>query len=338
MARKLVAAFDDPRHKRLAETLPPERRRVRDIRKMSNQSAKRFVVVAMYHFVGLDDFADLKPPLLELCVDNGLMGTILLAREGLNGTIAGPHAGIDKLLAYLRSDPRFEHLRHKESYTNDPPFRRMKVRLKREIVTMGVPDTDPGELCGERVDAKRWNELLQDPDVLTIDTRNAYECDIGTFENAISPNTETFREFPKFADAELDPQKHRKIAMFCTGGIRCEKATNYLMKQGFEEVYHLDGGILKYLETVAKDESLWRGECFVFDDRVAVDENLAPGSYIQCYACRRPVSETDRLSEQYEIGVSCPHCYGKHSAEKISGLKERQKQMDLAERREELDD
>ena len=300
---------------------------------MSAQSENKFVVVAMYHFVRLDDFEDMKPPLQALCVENGLMGTILLAREGLNGTIAGPREGIDTLLSHLRADSRFETLRYKESYTDKAPFRRMKVRLKREIVTMGVPDTDPGEICGERVDAKRWNELLQDPEVLTIDTRNEYECDIGSFENAISPGTETFREFPKFVDEELDPQKHRKVAMFCTGGIRCEKATNYLMKQGFEEVYHLDGGILKYLETVDKEKSLWRGECFVFDDRVAVDENLAPGSYAQCYACRRPLSDADRESPLYVIGVSCPHCDGKHSAEKIAGLKERQRQFELDKRR-----
>lgn len=304
---------------------------------MTGQEKNQLVLVAMYHFVGLDDFEEMKPPLQELCIANGLMGTILLAREGLNGTIAGPREGIDTLLSHLRADTRFKTLRYKESYTDKPPFRRMKVRLKREIVTMGVPDTDPGALCGERVDAKRWNELIQDPDVLTIDTRNEYEVDIGTFENAISPGTETFREFPKFVDTELDPQKHRKVAMFCTGGIRCEKATNYLMKQGFEEVYHLDGGILKYLETVDKEESLWRGECFVFDDRVAVDENLAPGSYAQCYACRRPLSEADRESPLYEIGVSCPNCHGKHSAVKIAGLKERQRQIDIAKRRKEED-
>jgi len=267
---------------------------------MSRQPENAAVVVAMYHFVDLDDFAALKPPLLDVCVANGLKGTILLAREGLNGTVSGSRTGIDALLAFLKADPRFETLRHKESYAEAAPFRRMKVRLKREIVTMGVPDTDPGALCGERVDAKRWNDLIQDPDVLTIDTRNAFECAIGTFENAISPNTTSFREFPNFVDTELDPKKHRKIAMFCTGGIRCEKATNYLMKQGFEEVYHLDGGILKYLETVDKDESLWRGECFVFDDRVAVDENLAPGDHTLCYGCRMPLSEADRASPHYQ--------------------------------------
>ena len=304
---------------------------------MTAQSENSFVVIATYHFVGLDDFEDMKPPLLDLCLENDLMGTILLAREGLNGTIAGPRMGVDNLLDYLRADERFKTLRYKESYTDKAPFRRMKVRLKREIVTMGVPDTDPGALCGERVDAKRWNELVKDPDVLTIDTRNAYECDIGTFENAISPNTETFREFPNFVDEKLDPQKHRKVAMFCTGGIRCEKATNYLMKQGFEEVYHLDGGILKYLETVDKEESLWQGECFVFDDRVAVDENLAPGSYAQCYACRRPLSDADRVSPHYQIGVSCPHCHGTHSDQKIAGLKERQRQIEMAMSRENQD-
>ncbi len=305
---------------------------------MAIQTPPHHTVAAMYHFVGLDDFAEMKAPLLEVCQANGVMGTILLAREGVNGTIAGSRAGIDAVLGYLRSDPRLAGLRHKESFADAPPFRRMKVRLKREIVTMGVPDTDPGELTGERVDAARWNALIQDPDVLTIDTRNDYECAIGTFENAISPNTGTFREFPKFADTELDPKKHRKIAMFCTGGIRCEKATNYLMKQGFEEVYHLDGGILKYLETVDPAESLWRGECFVFDDRVAVDANLAPGSYIQCYACRRPLSDADRASPQYELGVSCPLCHGQLSDAKIEGLKERQKQMELAERRDQQDD
>ena len=304
---------------------------------MSIQSENAAVVVAMYHFVGLDDFAALKPPLLDVCLANGLKGTILLAREGLNGTVSGSRAGIDALLAFLKTDPRFETLRHKESYAETAPFRRMKVRLKREIVTMGVPDTDPGTLCGERVDAKRWNDLIQDPDVLTIDTRNAFECAIGTFENAISPNTTSFREFPNFVDTELDPQKHRKIAMFCTGGIRCEKATNYLMKQGFEEVYHLDGGILKYLETVDKDESLWRGECFVFDDRVAVDENLAPGDHTLCYGCRMPLSEADRASPHYQGGVSCPHCHGTHSAAKLAGLQERQRQMDLAKARKDGD-
>lgn len=305
---------------------------------MNSQSETGYVVVAMYHFVGLDDFAQMKPPLLALCTAQGLVGTILLAREGLNGTVAGPRAGIDMLLSHLRADSRFKTLRYKESFTDTAPFRRMKVRLKREIVTMGVPDTDPGTLSGERVDAKRWNELVRDPEVLTIDTRNAYECDIGTFENAIFPDTSSFREFPDFVDARLDPQKHPRIAMFCTGGIRCEKATNYLMRQGFKEVYHLDGGILKYLETVDRGESLWHGECFVFDERITVDENLAPGSYVQCHACGCPLSEADRESPHYQVGVSCHRCHGKHGSEKISGLKERQRQYDLADRRKDRSD
>lgn len=305
---------------------------------MSNPSEKTTVVVAMYHFVTLDDIEALKPRLLHVCVQNQIKGTILLAHEGLNGTVAGPRTGMDALLEFLKADPRFETLQHKESFAASPPFRRMKVRLKREIVTMGVPDTDPNKLCGERVDAKRWNDLITDPEVLTIDTRNDFECAIGTFKNAISPNTRSFREFPHFVDTQLDSQKHRKIAMFCTGGIRCEKATNYLLKQGFEEVYHLDGGILKYLETVDKDESLWSGECFVFDERVSVDENLAPGNYISCFGCRMPLSEADLASPHYQLGVSCPHCYGKHSAAKVAGLKERQKQMDLAEARKDGDD
>jgi UPF0176 protein len=305
---------------------------------MSSKSENSAVVVAMYHFVGLDDFEALKPLLLDVCVENDLKGTILLAREGLNGNVSGSRTGIDALLSFLMADHRFKTLQHKESYAGAAPFRRMKVRLKREIITMGVPNTDPGALCGERVDAKRWNDLIQDPDVLTIDTRNAYECAIGTFENAVSPNTTSFRQFPNFVDTALDPQKHRRIAMFCTGGIRCEKATNYLIKRGFDKVYHLDGGILKYLETVDKDESLWRGECFVFDDRVAVDENLAPGGHTQCYACRMPVGVEDRASPHYQIGVSCPHCHGKHSVEKIARLQERHRQMDMAQPRKDRGD
>lgn len=300
---------------------------------MNNSAANPYVVVAMYHFVRLDDFAQMKQPLLDLCVANGIVGTILLAREGLNGTVAGQRAGVDALLSYLRSDSRLSTLRHKESFTDAPPFRRMKVRLKREIVTMGVPDTDPGEVCGERVDAERWNALVRDPDVLTIDTRNAYEVEIGTFQNAVSPGTRSFREFPAFVDTHLDPQKHPKVAMFCTGGIRCEKATNYLIRQGFKDVFHLDGGILKYLETVDRDESLWRGECYVFDERVAVNTDLEPGSYHQCHACGHALSPEDRESPDYEVGVSCHNCHGTLDADRIASLRERQRQYELAEQR-----
>ncbi|MBT6273059.1 MAG: rhodanese-related sulfurtransferase, partial [Chromatiales bacterium] len=249
----------------------------------------RVVVVAMYHFARLDGFESLKAPLLDLCLENGIKGTVLLATEGINGTISGTREAVDIVLGYLRSDARLAGLTHKESYVAGLPFHRMKVKLKQEIVTMGVPGTDPTELNGQRVDAQAWNELICDPNVLVIDTRNEYEHGIGTFENAVSPQTETFREFPEYVQRELHPDQHTKIAMFCTGGIRCEKASNYLLSQGFPEVYHLDGGILRYLDTVEPDKSLWQGECFVFDDRVAVDANLAQGSYTQCSACRRPL-------------------------------------------------
>jgi UPF0176 protein len=296
---------------------------------MSSQLESQIVVVAMYQFVQLDDFMDLKPPLLETCVKNGLMGTILLAREGLNGTIAGTQVGVDNFLSYIITEPRFKTMGYKLSYAETPPFQRMKVKLKREIVTMGVPDTDPGNLSGRRVNGREWNELLKDPNVLIIDTRNIYEYEVGTFENAISSETETFREFPKFVDTRLDPQKNKKIAMFCTGGIRCEKASNYMIKKGFKEVYHLDGGILQYLKTVDKKESLWQGECFVFDDRVTVGEELVPGSCVLCHACRRPLSKSDLNSTLYEVGVSCHHCHGKHGAKKIAGLRERQRQYEM---------
>ena len=290
----------------------------------------KFLVVAFYHFVRLDDVETLRNALLEICSDNCLIGTILIAEEGLNATIAGKRNGIDNLLSYLASDNRFINLVYKESHSDKRPFKRLRVKRKREIVSMGVPDTDPKSLSGIKVDAQKWNELLKDPRVLTIDTRNEYEFEIGSFKGALSPGTGTFREFPKFVDSNLDPEKHTKVAMFCTGGIRCEKASNYLLKQGFKEVYHLDGGILKYLETVDQNESLWVGECFVFDDRVTINKALAPGSYSQCSACRRPLSDSDRESSKFEQGISCPYCYGKISIEKLSSLKERQRQYELA--------
>ena len=290
----------------------------------------KFLVVAFYHFVRLDDVETLRNSLLEICSDNCLIGTILIAEEGLNATIAGKRNGIDNLLSYLASDNRFINLVYKESHSDKRPFKRLRVKRKREIVSMGVPDTDPKSLSGIKVDAQKWNELLKDPRVLTIDTRNEYEFEIGSFKGALSPGTGTFRQFPKFVDSNLDPEKHTKVAMFCTGGIRCEKASNYLLKQGFKEVYHLDGGILKYLETVDQNESLWVGECFVFDDRVTINKALAPGSYSQCSACRRPLSDSDRESSKFEQGISCPYCYGKISIEKLSSLKERQRQYELA--------
>jgi UPF0176 protein len=265
--------------------------------------SQKIVVAAMYKFVHLPDFRVLREKLVQVCEKQSLKGTLLLAEEGINGTVAGGREGIDNLLCFLKQDSRFSDLEHKESFVSQMPFYRMKVRLKKEIVTMGVPDTDPNQLNGAKVDYKEWNELISDPDVLVIDTRNEYECEIGTFKNAISPNTKTFREFPEFVNNELDSEKHKKIAMFCTGGIRCEKATNYLLKQGYEDVYHLNGGILKYLEEVKQEENLWQGDCFVFDGRVAVDKNLEQGNYEQCFACRMPLSKEELQSEEYEKGI-----------------------------------
>jgi UPF0176 protein len=295
-----------------------------------SQNPAPVVVCALYHFVTLDDHAALQAPLLRLMQEQGVKGTLLLAREGINGTIAGSRAGIDAVLAWLKSDPRLAELDHKESYDATPPFYRSKVKLKKEIVTMGVEGIDPRRKVGTHVEPKDWNALISAPDVMLIDTRNDYEVELGTFKGAVNPRTESFREFPDYVKQHLDPRKHRKIAMFCTGGIRCEKSTAYLKEQGFAEVYHLKGGILKYLEEVAEDTSLWQGECFVFDNRVAVNHALAKGAYAQCHACRLPITEADKLSPHYEKGVSCPRCHGTHSEAELRNLRERQKQIDLA--------
>ncbi len=296
--------------------------------------SQKIVVAAMYKFVHLPDFRVLREKLVQVCEKQSLKGTLFLAEEGINGTVAGGREGIDNLLCFLKQDSRFSDLEHKESFVSQMPFYRMKVRLKKEIVTMGVPDTDPNQLNGAKVDYKEWNELISDPDVLVIDTRNEYECEIGTFKNAISPNTKTFREFPEFVNNELGSDKNKKIAMFCTGGIRCEKATNYLLKQGYEDVYHLNGGILKYLEEVKQEENLWQGDCFVFDGRVAVDKNLEQGNYEQCFACRMPLSKEELQSEEYEKGISCPNCIASLTDEKYMRVSERQRQVELAGKRQ----
>ncbi len=233
-----------------------------------------YVVAAFYHFTQLEDYESLQLTLKEFCDVHQLKGTILLAKEGINSTIAGSRAAIDALLAYLRSDRRLQDLEHKESYCQGVPFQRMKVRLKKEIVTMGVPDIDPCYQVGTYIDPQEWNALIADPDVVVIDTRNNYEVEFGTFRGAINPNLETFGEFPNYVQNQLNPDKHQKVAMFCTGGIRCEKASAYMLSQGFTEVYHLKGGILKYLEEIPAEESVWEGECFVFDDRVSVTKPI----------------------------------------------------------------
>jgi UPF0176 protein len=293
----------------------------------------KYLTAALYKFVSLPDYKNLQQPILDICVKHNIKGTLLLAMEGINGTIAGLPGDIQAVLNYLRQDPRLHDIEHKESYADMHPFYRMKVKLKKEIVTMGVAGVNPNNVVGTYVKPEDWNDLISDPDVILLDTRNDYEVHIGTFKGAVDPKTTTFREFPKFVEENLDKTKHKKVAMFCTGGIRCEKASSYMKQQGFEEVYHLQGGILKYLENVPKEQSMWEGECFVFDQRVAVKHGLEEGDYDQCYACRMPLSPEEMQSEQYTPGIACPHCYDKTSEEKKAALTERQRQVILAKKR-----
>lgn len=293
----------------------------------------RYCVAALYHFTTLMDHTDLRAPLQDMCDLLGVKGTLLLAQEGINGTVAGTDQAIADLVAYLHADPRFAALDHKQSRAAEMPFYRMKVRLKKEIVTMGVDGVDPNEIVGTYVDPKDWNDLINDPDVVLIDTRNDYEVEIGTFKGAINPDTETFREFPAWVDDNKDQLKKPKVAMFCTGGIRCEKASSFMKTKGYDQVFHLKGGILKYLETVPVQDSLWDGECFVFDQRVAVGHGLKPGQYDQCYACRYPITEQEKQSPLYIKGISCHRCHDTMSDEQRARFTERQKQMALAKQR-----
>ncbi|MEM8771861.1 MAG: rhodanese-related sulfurtransferase [Pseudomonadota bacterium] len=291
------------------------------------------VVAAFYKFAALSDAPARRAPLSELAKKSGVTGTILLAGEGVNGTIAGARAGVDAVLGHIRTFPGCADLEWKESFTDETPFLRMKVRLKNEIVTMGEPDIEP-HLSWERyVDPSAWNAVIADPDTVVIDTRNDYEVSIGTFEGAVNPETKSFREFPEWFRAFRKNNPAKKVAMFCTGGIRCEKSTAFLRSEGIEDVVHLKGGILKYLETVPEDESLWRGECFVFDDRVSVGHDLAPGSYDMCHACRMPITEEDKTSPDFEAGVSCPKCAGQKTEAQKRAYAERQKQIELARAR-----
>ena len=299
-----------------------------------------FLVTALYHFVNIDQYRNFQQPMLDFCQKKQIKGTLLLAQEGINGTIAGLVDAIQAFHAFIQDDPifqgAFKHLDHKESWAEENPFYRMKVKLKKEIVTLGVPGISPKKHVGQYVDPRDWNRLISDPETVLIDTRNDYEYDIGTFKNAINPNTKTFREFPDYVKKNLDPRKTKKVAMFCTGGIRCEKATSYLLDEGFEEVYHLKGGILKYLEHVPQEESLWDGECFVFDQRVSVKHGLEEGIYDQCYACRHPLSPKELMSPLYQKGQSCLYCHDQLSEEKKAALQERQKQIELAKARGEV--
>ena len=293
----------------------------------------QIVVCALYKFVTLENFQGLRQPLHNVLEANQVRGTLLLANEGINGTIAGSRAGINTVLNWLRNDPRLSDIDYKESFTDSMPFNRAKVKLKKEIVTLGVEGIDPKRVVGTYVSPADWNQLISDPEVIIVDTRNDYEFKVGTFKNALNPNTESFREFPRFVKENLSPEKHKKIAMFCTGGIRCEKSTAFLKEQGFDEVYHLKGGILKYLEEVPATETLWEGECFVFDERVTVNLQLEKGNYDQCNACRLPITEVDKASDKYLQGVSCPHCFDKVTTIQKSRFMEREKQMELARQR-----
>ena len=291
------------------------------------------VVCALYKFAVLNDYKTLRQPLLDLMLEKEVHGTLLLAREGINGTIAGSREGVDAIRGWLEADQRFEGIDYKESFVDIQPFKRTKVKLKKEIVTMGVEGIDPKRIVGTYVDPKEWNDLISDPDVLVVDTRNQYEVEIGTFQNARNPATDTFREFPEYVKENLDPSKHKKVAMFCTGGIRCEKSTAFLKEQGFDEVYHLKGGILRYLEEVPESQSLWHGECFVFDDRVTVNHKLERGEFDQCHACRRPITEKDKQRPEYEQGVSCHRCIDSLTEAQKARFAERERQMRLAEQR-----
>ncbi len=296
-------------------------------------NAQPTVVCAMYKFVTLDNYQDLQQPLADEMKRLGVRGTLLLAAEGINGTVAATREGIDGLLDYLKQDPRLADISYKESYDESNPFYRTKVKLKKEIVTMGVEGIDPKRVVGTYVKPADWNALISDPDVVLVDTRNDYEVNIGTFKGALDPKTKTFREFPQYVKENLDPAKNKKVAMFCTGGIRCEKSTAYLKEQGFDEVYHLEGGILKYLEEVPAEQSMWEGECFVFDNRVAVNHSLEKGIYDQCHACRRPITEDDKQHAHYEQGVSCHQCFDEYSDEHRERFRAREKQMQLARER-----
>ena len=300
---------------------------------MTNKN--EILVAALYKFVEIDDLLSLQSNLYEICEKNNIMGTILIANEGINGTISGKTNEINQTISLLKSDKRFTNIEIKYSSTDKQPFHRMKVRLKKEIVTIGLPEINPNKKVGTYVKPEDWNDLISDPNVIVIDTRNKYETKIGSFQNALDPETSSFREFPdwvkKFKSSKENANK--KIAMFCTGGIRCEKASSLMKEEGFENVYHLQGGILKYLETIDKENSLWNGECFVFDQRVCLTDELEVGSYKMCFACRMPITEEEMQNEKYIEGISCIYCYDKTTKEKKERFGSRQRQILLAKER-----
>ncbi|MBS0185624.1 MAG: rhodanese-related sulfurtransferase [Proteobacteria bacterium] len=294
-----------------------------------------FIVAALYKFTDLPDFKNLQSILLKLGKEHNLTGSLLLAKEGINGTVAGHRAGIDSLKKFLKDDIRFDGIEYKESSASTNPFYRYKVRLKKEIVTLGEPSANPALKVGQYVEPKDWNALISDPNVLVIDTRNDYEVKIGTFKKALNPHTQSFREFPNFIRQNFKEKDKSslKIALSCTGGIRTEKATSFLLNEGFKNVYHLKGGILRYLEEVPPQESLWEGECFVFDQRVGLKHGLEEGEHVLCYGCRQPLSPEDLKSPLYEPGVACPLCSLETPPSKKARAQARHKQVLLAKER-----
>ncbi|MEM8869551.1 MAG: rhodanese-related sulfurtransferase [Pseudomonadota bacterium] len=292
-----------------------------------------YVVAALYQFTAFAEPDRLRAPLLDLCRAQQVKGTLLLAREGINGTIAGHRHGIDRVLSHIRGLPGCERIEVKESTAQDMPFLRLKVRLKAEIVTLGQPNVDPRTSVGTYVKPEVWNQVIARDDVVVIDTRNDYEVALGSFDNAVNPRTDSFRGFPEWWRQNADKYRGKTVAMFCTGGIRCEKASNWLLGQGVEDVLHLEGGILRYLETVPQDQSRWNGECFVFDNRVSVGHGLAEGPHVLCHACRRPILPEDRLRPEFEQGVTCHQCFAERDADARMRYRERQRQVDLARTR-----
>ena len=302
--------------------------------KHANKNYKT-IVASFYKFIKISEPVKIKIALLELCNKGNILGTILIAPEGLNGTISGNKIAIERVINFLREDNRFVDLTPKISFSNNKTFNRMKVKIKKEIVTMGVDNIEPDKISAKFIDTNHWNELISDPDTILIDTRNHYETSIGTFKGAISPSTDSFRDFPTWVDSLDEKYKKKKIAMFCTGGIRCEKASSMMLKKGFKNVYQLNGGILKYLEEINQNDSLWEGSCFVFDDRVALNHGLEESIYEMCHACRTPFHPDEKMSKYFVEGVSCSKCYNNYSDERKERFAERQKQIGLAKKRNE---
>ena len=295
----------------------------------------QITVISFYKFVNWGGISKRKKDLESFCKKRGILGTVILANEGINATISGRDKAINEVVEFLKADTHLHDLKPKYSYASGKTFARMKVKIKKEIVTIGVSDINPSETTGQHINNEQWNALINDPDTLVIDTRNQYEYSIGTFKNAINPETNSFREFPKWIDENLEELMidKKRVAMFCTGGIRCEKASSLMIKNGCDDVYQLDGGVIKYLEEVNEGESLWDGECFVFDDRVSIKQGLLEGNFSLCHACRMPINEKDIASDEYAEGISCPNCYGTHSEDRKKRFSERQKQIKLAKER-----